>query len=907
VVVDTAGTLAITQEMDLSIEFWFKTAGGKLQSLLSNGSGRFAFGDNNRNGWNIEMNAQNEIWVKNDSFAFKAVEANFADDSWHHFALVLNRLANATAYIDGQQQKSTTATNFWGFSGNKLAIGARFSLNGVVENIDQHFNGEIDEVRVWNTALLRENIELNRYNRLKGDEFGLQAYYPFEDYRLELGVPKLDASNGNQSTVLRNPERTVSRQVGGNLFSTESPAVALQRPVEEIKYSWSVNNDEIVITPNEDASNIENVTLNVSVQGVRDLHGNLMQSPKTWIAFVNKNQVLWQDAQRNLAKEFNDTMTFTSKVINSGGEVKTFNITNIPAWLTVSPSTGTINPLSTQTIKFTINPAINIGDYTEDLLLSTDFGFNEKLLVNLKVRKTAPAFSFDRNLYSKSMNIIGQIEVNGNISTNDGDILIAYINDEVRGKANLQYMPTLDRYMAFLDVYSNASDSITFKVWNSAEGELHEDVTPNLYFVENQLVGSVLNPQVFSAVNNLAKPIVLNQGWNWVSFPLTDAKMSSLGAFFGYTSFSSGDVVKTIGSNTFAQYGGPSLGWSGGLTRNGLNNHQSYLIHISAQDTLQYSGLAIDPDTVPISVAQGWNRIGFVSTKNVGINSALANFNATDGDLMKSQQAFAVYVTNLGWVGSLTTLEPTEGYLLKSASSSTFVYPRRGLLRLKEEPVQEKLQETLPTLYSLNPNQFEASTNAIVKIQTCEELLANKDWALAAFKNEELRGWVSSTKFVNDEFGHEYFISVFGEGNETYTFKMINQTTGEQMNVNHKLDFEKNKVQGAVDNPLQFSLFTEVDCDQFNAEEETTNETEQVSYPNPFSKFVTIVVPNSITETGQIQIVDKNGRIVFQRNVSDQRKFHLNGAELYFLANGVYTLKFMDGETIVTEKLVKIK
>jgi hypothetical protein len=221
--------------------------------------------------------------------------------------------------------------------------------------------------------------------------------------------------------------------------------------------------------------------------------------------------------------------------------------------------------------------------------------------------------------------------------------------------------------------------------------------------------------------------------------------------------------------------------------------------------------------------------------------------------------------------------------------------------------VQEKLQETLPTLYSLNPNQFEASTNAIVKIQTCEELLANKDWALAAFKNEELRGWVSSTKFVNDEFGHEYFISVFGEGNETYTFKMINQTTGEQMNVNHKLDFEKNKVQGAVDNPLQFSLFTEVDCDQFNAEEETTNETEQVSYPNPFSKFVTIVVPNSITETGQIQIVDKNGRIVFQRNVSDQRKFHLNGAELYFLANGVYTLKFMDGETIVTEKLVKIK
>ena len=898
---DSAGTVAVSFEMDLTIEFWFKTAGGSAMSMLSNGGGRFTPNGSNRNGWNIEIAADNTIHVKNDSTDFTAVSANFADNKWHHFALVVNRAANATAYIDGIQQNTLSADNFYGFGAPRLAIGARYSINGAIETYDQYYNGSIDEVRIWNSARLKDNIDLDMFNRLKGDEFGLLVYYPFENYKLELGAPTLTPNFKDGSLSLLD----LVPQNGAFVTSAQSPAIALQRPVKNINFTWIVNNDKIVINTNEDPSNIENVTLNISVRNIKDLHGNKMQSPKTWIAYINKNQVKWQDDEKNLSKEFNDTLTFSTRVINSGGQVKNYSISNIPAWLTVTPSSGTIAPQSTEVIKFTVNPALNIGNYVEDLLLTTDFGYPEKLNVNLKVRKAAPNFVFDPSLYAKSMNVIGQISINGNISVNDEDILVAYINNEIRGKTNLQYVPSLDKYIGFLDVYSNNADSIKFKVWNASEGELHENVTPDLYFVENSLIGSILSPQIFDAVNNLSKPIVLNAGWNWVSFPLTDVKMSSLYYFFQGMNFNSGDVVKTIGTNSVAQYGGPTLGWSGSLTRNGLNNDQSYLIYISATDTLEYKGLAIDPDTVPITVSQGWNRIGFVSTKNIEINSALANYNATDGDLIKSQQAFAVYLSTLGWIGSLTTLEPTEGYLLQAANSATFVYPRRGLLRIKEEPVQEKLDETLPTLYSLNPNQFEASTNAIVKINTCEEVLENKDWALAAFKNEELRGWVSSTRFINSDVGYQYFITVFGEGNETYSFKMINQATGEQMMVDAKLDFEKNKVQGAVNNPLRFNLFTAVDCDQFKKESIADNE--NYSYPNPFSGFVTIVVPNEISENGQLEIIDKNGRVVFNASVDDNRKWHLNGAELYFLSNGVYTVKFTDGDTIINEKLVRIK
>ena len=903
-VLDSAGTVATSFEMDLTIEFWFKTAGGSAMTFLSNGGGRFLPNDFNRNGWNIELASDNSIHVKNDSTDFIAVSKNYADNNWHHFALVVNRAANATAYVDGLQQNTLSANNFYGFGAPQLSVGARYSINGAIETFDQHYSGSIDEVRIWNSARLKDNLNLDMFNRLKGDEFGLIIYYPFENYKVDgFGVPSLTPNfeDGSNNLLDLQPKN------GAFVTSAQSPAIALQRPVKNINFNWSVNNDKIVINTKEVPGNIENVTLNISVKNIKDLHGNKMLSPKTWIAYINKNQIKWQDVEKNVNKEINDTLTFVTKVVNNGGEVKNFSIGNIPAWLTVSPSNGTISPQSTQAIKFTVNPALNIGTYAEDLLLATDFGFDEKLGINLKVTKTAPDFTFDKSLYAKSMNIIGQISINGNISVNDEDILVAYINDEIRGKTNLQYVPSLDKYIGFLDVYSNIADSVSFKVWNASEGELHENVTPDLNFVENSLTGSILSPQIFNAVNNLSKPIVLNAGWNWVSFPLTDKKMGSIHNFFNGLNFQAGDVVKTIGNNTFAQYGGPSLGWSGGLARDGLTNAKSYLIHITSKDTLEYKGLSIDPDTLPISVVSGWNRIGFISTKNIEINSALANYNATDGDLIKSQQAFAVYLTSLGWIGSLTTMEPTEGYLLKAANANNFVYPRRGLLRLKESPVQQNLQETLPILYALNPNDFEASTNAIIKINTCEELLENTDWALAAFNNKELRGWIDQTKFVNEEMGAEYFITIYGEGNETFTFKMVNKATGEEMEVISKLDFEKNKVQGKLNNPLVFDLNTKVNCDQFREETIDIESVEQKTYPNPFSQFVTIVVPNQISENGLLEIIDQNGRVLLNRRIGTIKKVFLNGAELYQFANGVYQVKFTDGETIITEKLVKIK
>jgi len=899
-----ASSFSLSNESDLTVEFWFKTAGGRDQTLFSNGSGMEDSADVNDEGWSIGMTAANKIVVWNNGQAFEAVSSNFADNNWHHFALVVNRLTNTTGFIDGIEQNTVSSDVFDGFGGDRFTLGCRTFNNGSSIFYDRYFSGQMDEFRIWNSAKTREAIELEQYSRLSGNEFGLFSYYPFETQVETQAGPQLVSSfkSGIVDTVH-------ALSSNGAQFSNSTPAISLPRQTKLIFSTFSVNSDEIVITPSESPSRIENVTLKISVKDVKDLHGNTMQSTKSWIAYVNKNQVLWQDAQKGLTKELNDTLSFVTTIVNQGGEVKNYTISNVPSWLTTTSTSGTIGPLSNKTVRFTVNPGINIGEFVEDLILTTDFGFNEKLQVRLKVKKTPPSFTFNSNQYQNSMSIMGQIRINGSISNNEDDYLIAYSGTEIRGFAKLQYIASFDKYFAFLDVYSNSSDSIQFQVWNAAKGELHVDVTPNITFQSNAILGSLNNPQYFDAEDKLKIRIPLQAGWNWVSFPLSDPNMKSISTFLSFLYFSDGDVIKTRGTNGFAQYGGPSFGWIGELTRNGLTNNQSYLIRISQLDTLEYRGFELNPDTMPINVASGWNRVGFVSTKNMQINTALANFNATGGDLIKSQQNFAVYVPNLGWVGSLTTMEPTQGYLLKAANAGTFTYPRRGLFRLKAPAEQEQLSAILPTDYSLNPNDFETSTSAIIKINTCEEVLTDSTWSLVAFRDNEVRGYSKSTIKVDDVIGSEYFMTVYGSGNETYRFEMVNAITKEKMKVIGQISFEKDKLQGEVNNPLRFDLIQQIDCDQFKKVEDLPlmENLTGASYPNPFSDFLTILVPVEISEDGKVQILDQNGRLVFEQNVTSNKKIFLNGAQLYKFSNGVYQLKFTDGETVITEKLVKME
>ena len=208
---------------------------------------------------------------------------------------------------------------------------------------------------------------------LKGDEYGLLSYLPFEEYTVSNGIPSLT----NAMKDIADTSHDVT-PINSASFSTVTPVVKLPRAVQDIQFNYSLNNDKIILTPTIAAKYIENVTLDVTVEGVKDKNGNYQQSPKTWIAYIDKNQVVWGNDVFTLDKKLNDPLTINTTIANKGGATKQYTIDNIPSWMTVTPTSGIIAPNSVLPIKIDLDENMAIGNYENDLQLLTDFGFAEK-------------------------------------------------------------------------------------------------------------------------------------------------------------------------------------------------------------------------------------------------------------------------------------------------------------------------------------------------------------------------------------------------------------------------------------------------------------------------------------------------------------------------------------------------
>ncbi len=893
------GRVSFTDEMDFTIEFWFK---GDPQAdsacLFSNGKGK------DFSTWAIYTDATGHLFVQNNDKTFQIDNTDYMDGSWHHLAVVMNRITNMVAYVDGTQAGSTQSTTFGEFGSIRAWVGARgyHTGVGVIYNQDQHFDGMIDEVRVWNLARKQEQIERDRVNRMKGDEFGLKLYFPFEEYQEVLGVPVLTPVTTN----IVNDSTSVIASGAVVYEGTDIPPIKLPRPIKNIPLTYSVNDDKIIITPGYVPALIENVTLDVTVQGVLDLHGNVMQSPKTWIAYVDRNQVFWQDLRRDISLKLGEPYQFTTNIVNSGGATKAFDISNLPEWLSVDISSGNIAPNSTMAVTFTVTPGTNIGDYEQDVYLTTDFGFNEALFVTLKIRKDPPNLDLDPADYQYSMNIVGQVSVDAIISTDDEDILIAMVGSEVRGVANLEYYEDYDAYLVFLDVYSNvvAGENLTFHVWDASAGKLHVEVVPSLVFAQNTLTGTPNTPQLFAAVNTISEPIALNAGWNWVSFPLNSVKHSNINTLMQEVTSTHGDLLKS--KTAFDQYN-TSIGWVGTVSSaGGVNNVESYKIYSALADTIDYTGAKVDPDTITISIDSGWNWMGYVAVKNQTVDAALGNFNPSHGDLLKSQLSFAIYDSILGWVGNLDFMVPENGYMYNASQAGSFVYPRSGMFNKSTEMEDE--QKALVNQYALNPAKYKYNMNAVINLMLCADEQAGNDLELFAYYGGTLRG------VAKGEDG-KFFMTLYGNApGDVMRFVAVDEF-GRRFEFETSMLFTPNTLSGTVAQPslLKSNRLIVENCEaQVNGVKSTVEVSSDVSiHPTIFKERFTVTLKLDKSQPISLNLYDITGKLITEL-VSDV--YAIDGwsqtidVKRFNLTNGVYIVKTsLDDGTTIVNKIVKVK
>jgi len=101
----------------------------------------------------------------------------YTDTDWHHWACTYDASTNLrTIYRDGVQVAQDTAWADYQGTGN-------FDI-GRTEWSGFYFDGQVDEVRVWNTARTAAEIRENMARTLAGDETGLLGYW-----RMDYGLP----------------------------------------------------------------------------------------------------------------------------------------------------------------------------------------------------------------------------------------------------------------------------------------------------------------------------------------------------------------------------------------------------------------------------------------------------------------------------------------------------------------------------------------------------------------------------------------------------------------------------------------------------------------------------------------------------------------------------------------------
>lgn len=141
------------------------TSNGYSLSLGDPGSGRIRFYMRNASPVSLDMS-----------------DATFylTSNTWYHVAMVHDAATNARSiYINGELAANDTYTGSPSGAADGLAgIGGEVAASGESSN---RFNGEIDEVSVWQTALSQTEIRNLMCAKLIGSEPNLLAYYRFDD------------------------------------------------------------------------------------------------------------------------------------------------------------------------------------------------------------------------------------------------------------------------------------------------------------------------------------------------------------------------------------------------------------------------------------------------------------------------------------------------------------------------------------------------------------------------------------------------------------------------------------------------------------------------------------------------------------------------------------------------------
>ncbi len=182
----SGGYIAVPDDASLNpvntwtLETWFRTTASSTQQGLIE-----KYDNGSMYGYLLRITAGNKLMAgvvtagTASGGTYLTGNTTIATNTWYHVAATYNRSGQIKLYVNGQADGSVSSTSGGSIPNNAstttLKIGARGNDAGA------RMQGQMDEVRFWNTERTQSEIQSTKDKSLSGTETGLQAYYRFEE------------------------------------------------------------------------------------------------------------------------------------------------------------------------------------------------------------------------------------------------------------------------------------------------------------------------------------------------------------------------------------------------------------------------------------------------------------------------------------------------------------------------------------------------------------------------------------------------------------------------------------------------------------------------------------------------------------------------------------------------------
>jgi hypothetical protein len=369
-----------------------------------------------------------------------------------------------------------------------------------------------------------------------------------------------------------------------------------------------------------------------------------------------------------------------------------------------------------------------------------------------------------------------------------------------------------------------------------------------------------------------------NAGLNLKSFYSIDDEDNSI-----ENVLSSLDQATEIIGEGQASYLHAILGWIGSVSN--INRDQGYWVRVYDDDVYEHLSGSPNHTDMVYNIHEGANLISYSGPTATSVEDAIPEGSSCYA--IVGQGVATTYNETLGWIGSLTALEPWNGYWLQCSEAESFVYQGHGALPREDIEVYEVPEEFA----------FEQSTQqAFYFIEDIIDAVVGRDIIIAKKGDDIVGSAVYSGQYTT--------VPVMGVYDDIPGFNSGDVVSLQLYNPdNNKYYYLKDQELATFEN-LGIHMVGVMSQLPVIPEEFALHN----AYPNPFNPSTTIRFDLKKQVKVELDIYDLNGRLVTTLNnkILEPGYYQMNW-DASAVASGTYFVKLSAGSFVNTQKITLIK